>query len=240
MIPRFVYLCLFMLVSTLTVNADDDSPRVAFADNFSTARNFSVIQTNEVRDESGSQPTRLLYPFVSENVAGKLTVIAKEDFTREGPDGKPGVLSFQIAQLPHSAAYCGLTYLGRHNRRIRLPGFNEPTEELLERTRVSFRYKCATEVEGGKTSWRFRFEPDVDSSYDARIDFDTIEATDQWKRFDSRLSDGENTRAFVVAALKAEADVFKFVWGQVGLITEYNEGDTLLIDDVRVTIDRRD
>jgi hypothetical protein len=213
--------------------------RLAFSDNFSGAKSFQVTNTNGASTESGASGSRLLFPFVSESVGGKLSVTAMSDNKTIGPDGKPGVLAFTIAALPKTAQFCGLVYMGRESRRVRLPGFNVPSEELLRRTRITFRYRADNTCEGEVGGvWRFRFEPNLEDSYSGRLDFGEIEATEQWKTFEATLADGENRDAFLNVAGESPENVFKFVWGQKGDVTSYSEGDTLLIDDVAITVSR--
>ena len=237
---KFILLPLSLLIIALSadISAQEKPLRLAFLDNFSAAKSFHVTNTNGASKEIGAAGTRLLFPFVSESVVGgKLSVVAATDNETKGPDGQLGVLAFTIAELPESAEFCGLVYMGRESRRVRLPGFNVPTQKLLQRTRIAFRYRaantCGSEVGG---VWRFRFEPNIDDSYDARLDFGELEATEEWKTFDSSLADGENRDAFLNVAGESDENAFKFVWGQKGDVTAYREGDTLLIDDVTITV----
>lgn len=116
--------------------------RIVFYDNFSGFNSFQVTNTNGDLSEPGATGNRLLFPFASESVGGKLSVTATSDIKTTGPDEKPGVLAFTVNSLPQAADFFGLVYMGRQNRRVKLSGFNVPSEDRMRQMRITFRYRA--------------------------------------------------------------------------------------------------
>jgi hypothetical protein len=156
-----------------------------------------------------------------------LEAIADRDVT--GPDGKPGVLRFQVRELPSDMAYFGFSLAGTSGPgAFRIshwrPGAVGQAE--LQELTLSFRYKSTR-------SWTMRLEP-LDNSYRNRLDFGPLPASTEWATFSKRFSDATNVELFLqhVNASGGQAPKVKLSWCSTGF--DYAPGDTLLITDVRI------
>lgn len=65
---------------------------------------------------------------------------------------------------------------------------------------------------------------------------DALQATGKWKSFTRSLSDGTNTSEFIRSVNGAPDAPLKLIWGQEGEVSSYDDGDTLLIDDIKITV----
>jgi hypothetical protein len=227
-----------MLNGPNVAQADDT---LLFQDSFAEMKGHVIRQANGKITVSGQAATRQVYPFMgmADSAVGELVIKAFEDDKTQGPDGKPGVLSILYKSVTKEAAYSGFAYLGGVSREKFLTLkelLNSPTSKRLERIKLTFKYRAANSinVDDIGASYACRFEPLVEDSYNKRIDFGVIHATSKWRTFEATLDQGENVVAFLESIIVEEPKGFKIIWGQDGLITNYQAGDTLLIDDLRI------
>jgi hypothetical protein len=214
---------------------------VAYRDNFFSVKGFRVTHTNgEIREDDRDAATRQTFTFMSEEIDGELAIQLLEDAKTPGPDGKPGVLSMSFVEVAKIAGFCGFVYDGRLGDPITLANFEgEIGAAELKQVKVSFRYQAANRDESKIGAvYNCRFEMAVDDPYENRIDFGTLQATDEWQTFERTLSSGTNQSMFLSAVNRSPETPFRLAWGQEGEITSYDDGDTLLIDDIRITIER--
>jgi hypothetical protein len=168
--------------------------------------------------------------------------VTTEDQQTTGPDGQPGVLRLEFAELPDTAAYSGFVLLGGPGQDdLRLRGWERGSVGMgdLRRTFLSFRFRADNPQNPGDFGLAVtcRLEPGLPDSYPFRADFGTIIATRQWRAFRRPVSSAENLRRFLDVVNRAKPDQFKLAWSQFGPIGNYHPGDTLILDDIRVTIE---
>ncbi len=211
---------------------------VVYEDDFSNVKGARTTISNGTAEEGSVDGTRQVFVFMSDAVVGgKLSMTALESSEATGQDGKPGVLSLSYDSVPISAEYSGFVYEGRSQDEIKLPFKGKVGDEQLKQVQVSFRYKAvnANQAHVGAT-YNCRFETDVNDSYEYRVDFGELKATGKWQQFEATLSEGTNTNAFLSAVNDSPGAACKIVWGQEGELSNYDEGDTLLIDDIKISI----
>jgi len=224
-----------------TSKAASAAETVLFADSFTDVKGYVIGQTDGKIVKGGEAPTRQVLPFmgVSPLANGKLTISAYEDPQTLGPDGKPGVLAISFVEVPRIATYSGFAYLGGLNadKGLTLKELSSaPTVENLRQLKLKFAFKAANDRDPTALGATFgcRLEPLVNNSYAVRLGFGPIEATSQWQTFERTLGDGENVAAFLQSITADQPAAYKLVWSQIGSITHYQPGDTLLIDDIQV------
>ena len=123
------------------------------------------------------------------------------------------------------------------DRAMKLKELSEaPNLENLKRLKLKFRYKATNPLDAAATgaSYGCRLEPLVDNSYNSRIAFDVLQATDKWQAFETTLDHGQNVENFLKTVSLAAPAGFKLVFAQTGPIANYQPGDTLLVDDIEV------
>lgn len=212
-----------------------EEPKQLYVDNFSDVAGSKLVDKSGLLETENSN-TRTLHTFVGNDIVGGALILrALEDNQTTGPDDKPGVLAFCFDQVPLSVAYSGFVYSGRKDDPIKLPLSVDQASDQLKNYRLKFRYK-ATNAKAANigSEWNVRLEWEMDDSYETRIDFGTLSATETWKTFDFMLSDGTNESAFLAAIGESKDQQCKLVWGQEGEVSRYDDGDVLLIDDIEV------
>jgi hypothetical protein len=212
---------------------------LAYSDDFASVDGELTTNFNGTYEDT-AEKTRDTFSYLTEKVeGGDLVLSILEDDETTGPDDKPGVLALKYDEVPKtSAEYSGFVYLGRTGEPIKLPNLKDnPGEAQLKQIKISFQYKAANPREDrvGAT-YNCRFEPDVGDAYLHRIDFGSLKATGKWRKFEQTLGRGGNRGLFIKAVRTSPDASFKLVWGQEGSITNYQDGDTLLIDDIKITI----
>ena len=115
---------------------------------------------------------------------------------------------------------------------------DEVTERELKQVTLSFRYRATNKRDKTRASMNVncRVEVNLDEPYEHRLDLGTLKAFDRWEAFETRLSVGTNRYKFLEAINQTQDPTFKIVWGQESEITNYDPGDTLLIDDLKITV----
>ncbi len=237
MILRLTTLMMLAVLAAFPAMAQE--PKIVFADNFSDVDGQQTTNMNGYYEDSGSEKTRNTFSYLSESIeGGNLTMTIFEDDETKGPDEKPGVLSLRYDDLPESASYSGFVYQGRAQANIMLPPFaGKISNDDLRKVTISFRYRATNpRKEHVGATYNCRFEADVDDAYQSRIDFGSIKATDQWQTFAKTLGTGSNRDKFIEVVNESPNPALKIVWGQEGEISNYENGDTLLIDDIKITI----
>jgi tRNA A-37 threonylcarbamoyl transferase component Bud32 len=144
-----------------------------------------------------------------------------------GPDGKPGVLRFEVRELPSDPKYFGFSLLGRGDSgdfRIAHWRPGSVQQRDLQEVTLSFRYKSPR-------SWNLRLEPHEDS-YRDRLDFGDLSASADWTTFSKRFSDARNAGSFLqnINASAGQAPKLKLSWSAASA----EQGDTLLIADIQI------
>ncbi len=213
---------------------------VVYEDDFSNVKGERMTFTNGTAEAVSADGTRQVFIFMSDSVVGgKLSMTALESSEARGQDGKPGVLSLSYDAVPISTDYSGFVYQGRGQEEIKLPFNDKVGEEQLKQVQVSFRYKAVNpnQAHVGAT-YNCRFEVDVNDPYEHRVDFGELKATGKWQTFAATLSQGDNKNAFLDAVNDSPGAACKLVWGQEGEVSNYDEGDTLLIDDIKISLIR--
>ena len=233
---NFTRLAMLLLLCSPTVRSDDVT---AYADDFHDVLGFYSTNTNGEYQDSFDERTRELHSYMGGGFkGGYLEVNATEDRKRKGPDDKPGVIALSFEVVPESAGHSGFIYKGRQYDPIRLRPLTTPVKpEDLDRVNIRFQYKAVnSNKEHVGATVNCRFEPDIDNPYDYRVDFGELKATDKWQTFSKTLKDGENHAAFIKVLNSEKQAAFKLVWSQHGMITNYQDGDTILIDNVKITV----
>lgn len=222
------------LVTSPSLRADEPS----FSDDFSTVTGFFANRLNSDYTDSGGERACQTHVFMDESITGELQLTIREDDKSVGPDGEPGVLALSFDSIPEDNSYCGFVYLGTTDNLIKLPGLDGKFGESdLEQVEVSFQYKAANKNNDDiGLEVNCRFEAETEASYESRIDFGALKATEEWQEFKMTLSAGTNKEEFVKAVNELTDRSFKLVWGQEGPIANYEDGDTLLIDDLKITV----
>jgi hypothetical protein len=235
-LPRILVLLAWAIGAPIAM-ADET---ILFADSFDDVKGHMIGQIDGKVERGGPAATRRVLPFMGTSplADGKLTIVAREDPSTTGFDDKPGVLAISFKSVPSAATYCGIVYLGgaTPDKALALQEITDaPNVENLKRIKLSFRYKAANSLDAAAVGATFscRLEPLVDNSYASRLGFANIQADDKWQTFETTLDRGQNMDNFLKMVVTMPPKVYKLVWGQVGPITNYQAGDTLLIDDIQ-------
>lgn len=228
-------LALAFLSTTIFVSALSAEEKVVFSDDFSDVKGFWLSRYDNQRDE-GFDQTRDLTTFMDGESEGTFSITVTENHREKGPDGKTGVLSFAFDEVPKSSRFSGCSYMGRFfEGSVKIPGLKGASEDLKNVT-LSFRYKAKREgISNPTVKYGFRLELNIDDAYTSRLQFEPLEAKGDWQAFTATLDKGDNKEAFL-KAIAAEDAGLKFTFGQTGEITSYKKGDTLLIDDIKLTV----
>jgi hypothetical protein len=204
-------------------------------DTFSDLTGLRIRLNNEVQSERARGRARLVTPFAA-NTDQDVQLEVYEDHETLGAGDQPGVLSLGWKTLPAKLDYSGFSYMGSVSRDgfrfLKLQGIttSKSMEELSD-FELRFRFKGTPQGRPNFSVTVF-LEHNIQESYKSRIEFDTLTVTDQWADYSAKLSSGQGLDGFLSAATLNPGSVFRVVWHQSGPITEYREGDTLLIDDL--------
>jgi hypothetical protein len=145
----------------------------------------------------------------------------------------------EVASIPVATDYAGFVVYGnRKSGEITMPGWSRSglDREQLERTFISFRFRSEnpTLAEQFRMTVNFRFEPEMEGSFDWGADFGTLITTRRWRTMRRPLASATNIDAFLAQVNRAKPERFKLVWRPTGF---FEPGDSLLIDDVKITIE---
>lgn len=233
-VPAFLLLAFATIGKVYAADA-----AVLYSDDFSNVAGYAKTNTDGQETEAGIPATRQTHIFVSESTfGGSIVLSATEDNKTIGADEKTGVLALTYGKVPSSADFSGFVFAGSEAKPISLPKLGPNSSEAdLKKLKLSFRYKAinANEKHVGAT-YNCRFERSAPESYEQRIDFGELVATGKWQTFEKVLSDGENTSEFLDGVNSSTERAFQIVWGQEGEVSNYDAGDTLLIDDVKISV----
>ena len=217
--------------------------KIEYENDFSNGIDAYKEQINGGDPELNEEANTWFHPFagVPEEAKGQLKTRLTESQTLKGPDGKTGVLTFSIETKPDKADYFGFIIWGHADGGdILMNSWPAPvTHDVLARTWIRFQYRAANSKNPGKIGcqWNFRFEPELDDAYPKRADFGTLEATGQWQHFSAPLAQATNLEAFIKAVNEGQPEKFKLSFGQQGPVSNYDVGDTLVIDDIQLLFD---
>jgi hypothetical protein len=218
-------------------DAAPSSPDVLYEDSFADLAGAIQWNRNSVKSTDKGPNLRTIYFFAAKPEDGPLTMKVFEDHESKGPDEKPGVLSLSWEELPAKLPYSGFVLLGRRTQRMLLPPLTQAkTAEDLKKLKLTFSYKGLKKDPEMKPALTVgcRLEPMLADSYNKRLDFGNITATDKWNTFTISLGEGTNAEAFLKAIADENPGAFKLIWAQAGPLTGYHAGDTLLLDDLSV------
>lgn len=217
-----------------------DSALILYEDSFADVAG-SIRRKIDGKQQPGEGPaaSRTVYTFQAPPEDGVLTMRIFEDNRTAGPDGEPGVLAVAWDEIPKKLPWSGFVYLGgaAAGKRMTLPKLQAArTPADLSGLRLRFRYRAVNVSSESPVQLQVdcRLEPVLADSFNRRIDFGVLVATDQWQSFDLSLADGKNLEAFLKTVAEESPPSFKIVWGQAVPIANYHAGDTLLIDDISV------
>ena len=205
-----------------------------YFDSFSDMADAKRLFKNGSVVAEGKQATRVVHAF-----AGKceepVVLLIFEDSKSIGADELPGVMSLSWQTLPSVLSYSGFVYQ-QASKPIWLPYIAMAKSiDDLETFELRFRYKGLNpNSQNVKFRAVCRLEPDLPEAYPLRNELSTLTVTDQWQEFVGNLSEGRNTKAFLDSMPKNETNCFRITWSQIGPITNYHPGDTLLIDDLDI------
>ncbi|NNE01319.1 MAG: hypothetical protein HKN47_28735 [Pirellulaceae bacterium] len=233
------FVTVLTIASVGVIDLAAEETKVLYADDFADVEGFRSTNTNDSYEDSDQDRTREAHNYMSnQTVGGDYVITVHEDDKTLGPDKKPGVLALSFVSLPTDSPYSGFLYQGRIGRPIRIPSLSDrPTADELKRLKISFRYRASNQDrENVGLVVNCRIEVDIDDAYAARLDFGTLKAFSKWETFDATFAVATNHDAFLAAVKRVNNPTYKIVWGQHGEISEYQSGDTLLIDDVKVSI----
>ncbi len=244
----------FLMFSPVT--ADDDvaavptsvapvgEPGVQFADDFADAVGASQSQVDggEPVVEGTVHTNMFTFARLPREAQGHLRLVMTEDNTVEGPDGKPGVLRLEFAELPGATRICGFVVQGNDQfAEITMPGWERGQVTLndLRRAFITFRFRAENREDPDALGANFllRFEPGIVNSDQFGADFGTLIATSRWRTFRRPLASAENLEPFLAVLNGENPQTFKLVWSQANPISAYRPGDSLLIDDLKISIE---
>ena len=173
---------------------------------------------------------------------GQLVTVAKEDDSWTGPDGKPGVFSVLIAELPESLNFVGFSLLGKSGTdrvSIRSWTLGQTTAKELDKTTLEFRHRLARALDSPKNPLKFnvRLEPAAAADpHGKSIRLASFEATDEWRTHSIKLSKSENQEVFLDHINSAKTNnvqvTFDFASQKELLV-----GDMILLDDIKFLAD---
>jgi hypothetical protein len=215
-----------------------------FIDEFSYASGAARSQLNgdkTTATDGKMHSYAYTYAGLPEHATGDLVIAIKEENEIKGPDGKRGVLSFEIISRSTHTDYFGISYLGSPvPGRIKIPVWErgKTKTEDMERSFISFKYKAVNEKYPKKAGliFIFRFEPDIKDSWHRRAEIGKLTAEKEWQVYRKPLSKASNIDAFVNCINQDNPEAFKFIWSHAAGIDQYDEGDKLLIDDLEIRV----
>lgn len=165
-----------------------------------------------------------------------LTMRSVDDDQTNGPDGKPGVLALLWEAVPPKSNYTGFVFMGwSGGPMLQLPPVSAAkSPDDLKGVHLRFKYRAANTQSPSDLGLTVgvRIEPNIPDSYGKRLEFGVITATDAWNEFTVKLSEGSNIEPFLAMIAAESPREFMLIFSQRGPITNYQPGDTLLIDDI--------
>lgn len=209
-------------------------PQPLFRDDFSDLAN-SRNSLSDGKRTMDQKATRAVWPFAGTQFKGRLALVISELPEVVGADSRPGVLRVEWEHVPESNDYSGFRYEGRHAQRLTLPQLmTARTLEELRGFKFRAKFKAENENLGDAATIKFnlRIEPVEDRSSDNRLDFGTVEASSTWKTFEIDLAEAKNGDRFVEAFVRRGSGLLDVVFAQPGSISDFHDGDGLLIDDI--------
>lgn len=217
---------------------------VQYQDDFDYATGGRQIQVNGVdpTTEGDVHGTMYTYGRRSFSASDELKLVMTEDDSVNGPDGQPGVLRLEFAGIPLATDFSGFVVTGcKEFGGVAFPGWTpgEVTVADLDRTFISFRFRAENrrDPQDFGLSLSFRLEPQQEDSLFFGADFGTIIATSRWRTMKRPIGSAKNLEAFRANLNNAKPERFKLVWSQSLPAHLYQSGDSLLIDDLRITIE---
>jgi serine/threonine protein kinase len=190
-----------------------------------------VNREGQLSDKNSSAYAFHLFARSSRGTDEQIHLEVTADQNLAGPDGKPGVLRFQMHEVPQDLTFLGFSFLGRgaggdFNVAHWRPGAIGRTE--LQEMTLSFRYKAPRQLR-----LNCRVEP-MDNSFHNRLDLGDFSAGMQWATFSKRFSDGANVERFLstVNGSGGQGVKLKVTFANAG--TDFHAGDSLLIDDIKL------
>jgi len=230
--------------SESTPAAATESSGVQFEDDFSYAAGASQTQVD------GEEPTvdgelhcsMFSYARVPSDTPTHLKLVMTEDHTVDGPDGQPGVLRMEIAEVPLSGGVSGFVIEGNETfSQIAMSGWKrgDVTMNDLRRAFVTFRFRADNREDPNAigATFNLKFEPDLERTGDFAAECGALIATRRWRTFRRPLASAENLEEFLAAVNGENPERFLLVWSQADHISSYVPGDALLIDDLQVSIE---
>jgi hypothetical protein len=216
--------------------------QLLFRDDFSDLTN-SRSGLSDGKAVMDSKPTRAVLPFAAPQFKGRMALIVSELPEAVGSDSRPGILRVEWEHVPESIDYSGFLYQGRLDRdqRLLLPQImTARTTEDLRGFKFRAKFKAENQNLGDEATIEFdlRLEPVEDQNYDNRLDFGTVKASSIWKTFEIDLAEAKNGERFVETFARRGSGLCRLIFAQSGSITDYHDGDGLLIDDLEI-LDQR-
>ncbi|MGB0579516.1 MAG: hypothetical protein ACPGVU_07425 [Limisphaerales bacterium] len=212
-------------------------PKTEHYDDFGDSAGAHKLQNDGQGEETTGDLNNLVYPYakVSETEGGSIRLKVLEDDATTGPDEEKGVLRFKIESISGKIDHFGAVYVGNNDAsEIRINAWTNVVErEDLDGAVLEFRYR------GNGRSFNVRLEPEIEESWPVRADFGAVIAADEWQVFTKPISAADNLDVFLEMLNTAKPKRFKIVWGQEGPSSNYQAGDTLLIDDIRIVTPER-
>lgn len=226
--------------STLSVpanSASQDKTIVSYS--FNDAVGGSMTYNGEKQSAEGKMTHRVgIFGKVKPDSEGRLLVVAKEDASARGPDGLPGVLSVQIAELPKQLQYTGFILVGTSSKdRIAIstwtPG--QTTAADLAKTTLQFRHRLVRSPSAPKKTLSFGLRLEPDSTTDPHgksIRFPKYESSDEWQTMTVSLGTATNQDVFLEHINSANINRLQLTsdWPSS---KDLLVGDMILIDDVK-------
>jgi hypothetical protein len=221
-----------------------DAPNALYSDSFANMQGSIYWNKNGEKSSEGLPRLRTIYAFNGVAEGGPFEMKVLEDAETRGPNGEPGVLALSWHQIPPKLSYSGFVYLGGVPvGRMTLPQLKEARSvDDLRGMRIKFRYRGVNPNLDipVKLSVDCRLEPQLPDSFNKRLDLGTLTATDEWSTLEMPLNEGKNMESFLKMLAEENPPQFKIVWGQTGPLSNYHNGDTLLIDDIVISKDSPD
>ncbi|MGE0379061.1 MAG: hypothetical protein AB7I48_14480 [Planctomycetaceae bacterium] len=229
------------------VSADDarvSQVAVPYQDDFSYAAGGRQTQTDGQDPVSEGEIHCSMYTYgrPHRQAPGMLKLIMTEDDSVQGPDGRAGVLRMEFADVPVATLYAGFAITGnKRDGGITFPNWTggDVSTADLDQTFVSFRFRAENrrDPQDFAVPLNFRFEPDEEGSLEFAADFGTLFATRTWRTLKRPIGSARNVDLFLENVNRKQVNRFKLVWNQAGPIDLYQPGDSLLIDDLKITIE---
>ncbi|MCA9112014.1 MAG: hypothetical protein KDA52_18825 [Planctomycetaceae bacterium] len=215
-----------------------------FEDDFSAADGGRQVQVDggDAVTEGDVRSKMFSFARLPVEVPGHLTLIMTEDNSTNGPDDKPGVLRMEIAEVPHAPSILGFVYQGNEaSGEITMPAWEGSQISLndLRRAFITFRFRADNREDPNSfgATFKFRFDPGIAMSRKFGADFGTLIATSRWRTFRRPLGSAENLRAFLEVVNGEKPKSYRLVWSQENIPSDNHAGDSLLIDDLEISIE---